>query len=615
MNPNIGRTLLMWVIIAFTLMFIFRSFSPSGEKVQQQDYTTFVEQVHEGNVKSVAIKGKNIYVLTNSGENYYVIFPREIGDKDLISDLINNKVTVHGTPDPEPSLLRHLFISAFPIILLIVAYIFIMRWLANKNGGSGGRGAMSFGKSKAKLINPEDIKTRMVDVAGCDEAKADVVDLVEFLKEPRKFTRLGGVPPKGTLLVGPPGTGKTLLAKALAGEANVPFFNISGSDFVEMFVGVGASRVRDMFEAAKKAAPCIIYIDEIDAMGKKRGQGMGGSHDEREQTLNQMLVEMDGFAGSAGVLVIASTNRVDVLDDALLRPGRFDRQVHVGLPDIQGREEILRVHARKVPLGDDADLRAVARGTSGFSGADIANLINEAALYAAKSDKDVVDRDSLRFAHNKILMGDERKITMPEKEKEATAYHEVCHALPGYVMNLMGHHDPVYAVSIVPRGRALGVTMYLPEQDRFSQNKGDLTGFLVSLLGGRRGEFVYHGNNEIMISTGASNDLERASDIVRRMAKEWGFSKELGLLTVKSNEYGQSTGSTQSIQAAEEAAKRWLSQADDYCKKLIDDNIDLVHKMSQVVLEKGTIYQDEIDEIFAPLRAKYQNKPLDLNLD
>ena len=613
MNQNFIRTMLMWVFIASLLMFVFRGCSPSESKLPAKDYTTFVQEVHNNAVKAVIVEGKQLTVIANNGENYVVIFPREIGDKDLASDLIKNKVKIIGTPDKQPSVLGSIFISWFPMILLIGVWIWFMR--KQSGGGGSGSGVMSFGKSKAQLLNPEDIKTRMADVAGCDEAKGEVVDLIEFLKEPQRFTRLGGVPPKGTLLVGPPGTGKTLLAKALAGEASVPFFYISGSDFVEMFVGVGASRVRDMFAAAKKAAPCIIYIDEIDAMGKKRGQSMNGGHDEREQTLNQMLVEMDGFAGSEGVLIIASTNRVDVLDDALLRPGRFDRQVHVGLPDIQGREDILKVHARKVPLGDDADLRAVARGTTGFSGADLANLINEAALKAAKTGKQEVDLESLRFAHNKIIMGEERKITMPEKDKEATAYHEVCHALPGYIMHLMGHHDPVYAVSIVPRGRALGVTMYLPEQDKFSQSKGDLTGFLVSLLGGRRGEFVYHKDNEIMISTGASNDLERASDLVRRMAREWGFSKELGLLTVKSNQYGQSTGSTQSIQKAEDAAKRWLDQADAYCKKLIDDNMDVVHAMAQEVLEKGTIYQSEVESIFAPLREKYQGKTLDLNLD
>lgn len=613
MNQNFGRTLIMWMGIAFILMFIFRSFSPSEGNLQQKDYTTFIQEVHNDAVQAVIVEGKQLKVIANNGENYVVIFPREIGDKDLASDLIKNKVKIIGTPDKKPSLLGTIFVSWFPMLLLIGVWIWFMR--KQSGGGGSGSGVMSFGKSKAQLLNPEDIKTRMTDVAGCDEAKDEVGDLIEFLREPQKFTRLGGVPPKGTLLVGPPGTGKTLLAKALAGEASVPFFYISGSDFVEMFVGVGASRVRDMFQAAKKAAPCIIYIDEIDAMGKKRGQSMNGGHDEREQTLNQMLVEMDGFAGSEGVLIIASTNRVDVLDDALLRPGRFDRQVHVGLPDIQGREDILKVHARKVPLGDDADLRAVARGTPGFSGADLANLINEAALDAAKADKQEVDLESLRFAHNKIIMGKERKITMPEKDKEATAYHEVCHALPGYVMHLMGHHDPVYAVSIVPRGPALGVTMYLPEQDKFSQSKGDLTAFLVSLLGGRRGEFVYHKDNAVMISTGASNDLERASDLVRRMAREWGFSKELGLLTVKSNQYGQSTGSTQSIQKAEDAAQRWLTQADEYCKKLIDDNMDVVHAMAKEVIEKGTIYQDEVERIFAPLREKYQGKSLDLNLE
>jgi cell division protease FtsH len=609
MNPTI-KNLLMWMVLAFVLMTIFNSFNSSENVSKEQAYSAFLKQVESNSIQAAIIEGGQVKYITTSGDNYFTVIPNGYDD-NLIDDLHKKNIDFKGKEPAKPSFLKTILISWFPMLLLIGVWIWFMR---KQSGGGSGGGAMSFGKSKAKLLGEDQIKTRMADVAGCDEAKEEVVDLIEFLKDPTRFTRLGGVPPKGTLLVGPPGTGKTLLAKALAGEAKVPFYTISGSDFVEMFVGVGASRVRDMFELAKKNAPCILFIDEIDAVGKKRGGGMSGGHDEREQTLNQMLVEMDGFEDNEAVLILASTNRADVLDDALLRPGRFDRQVHVGLPDINGREQILKVHARKVPLADDADLSAIARGTPGFSGAKLESLINEAALEAAKSGKKTVDRESLRFAHNKIIMGKERKIQMSDEDKKATAYHEVCHALPGYIMHLMGHHDPVYAVSIVPRGPALGVTMYLPEEDRFSQNKGDLTAFIVSLLGGRRGEFLYHKGEEIMISTGASNDLERASDIARRMAKEWGFSSDLGLLTIKEDPYGRSTGAPESIASAEKAAAKWLKDADTYVQKLISENVDVIHKMSQIVFEKGTIYQDEIEEIFTPLREKYQDKKLDLEL-
>lgn len=607
------KNILPFFLLAFVLMTVFQSLNPSETAPTEQAYSAFLKQVESNNIQQVVIQGGQVKYTTTSGVAYFTVIPNGYDD-NLIDDLHKQGIEFKGKEPAKPSFLSQIFISWFPILLLIGVWIWYMRRQSSGKGGGGG-GVMGFGKSKAKLLGDGEIKTRMADVAGCDEAKEEVVDLIEFLKDPTKFTRLGGVPPKGTLLVGPPGTGKTLLARALAGEAKVPFFSISGSDFVEMFVGVGASRVRDLFVNAKKHAPCIIFIDEIDAIGKKRGSGnMSGGNDEREQTLNQLLVEMDGFDGNEGILIMASTNRVDVLDDALLRPGRFDRQVHVGLPDINGREQILKVHARKVPLADDANLSAIARGTPGFSGAKLENLINEAALDAAKSGKDTVDRESLRFAHNKVIMGKERKISMSDEDKKATAYHEVCHALPGYIMHLMGHHDPVYAVSIVPRGPALGVTMYLPEQDRFSQNKGDLTAFIISLLGGRRGEFLYHNGQEIMISTGASNDLERASDIARRMAKEWGFSSELGLLTVKEDPYGRSTGAPESIANAEKAAAKWLKESDEYVQNLISENEGIVHQMSQIVFEKGTIYQDEIEALFAPLREKYQDKKLDLEL-
>lgn len=611
MNPTL-KNLILWLVISMVIMSILGNITSDDNKpTSEVTYSTFLEQVSEEYVAKAVISGAKVTYVTQNGQKLYTIIPNGY-DKDLINELYKNGVEFQGQLPEGQSLLTSLFISAFPILLLIAVWIFFMRKMQG-SGGKGGSGAMSFGKSKAKLV--EQVKTRMADVAGCDEAKEEVQDLIEFLKAPQEFMGVGGKPPTGTLLLGPPGTGKTLLARALAGEAGVPFFTISGSDFVEMFVGVGASRVRDMFEQAKKAAPCIIYIDEIDAVGRKRGVGTGGGHDEREQTLNQMLVEMDGFEGNEGILVIASTNRADVLDPALLRPGRFNRHVHVGLPDIIGREEILKVHARKIPLGEDVDLSIIARGTPGFSGAKLEDLLNEAALWAAKHKKKVVDREDIRHAQNKILMGKERKVVMSDDDKWATAYHEACHALPGYIMHLLGHHDPVYAVSNVPRGHALGVTMYLPEADRYSQNKGDLTAFIVSLLGGRRGELLYHKGDALKISTGASNDLERASEIVRRMVKEWGYSKELGLLTFKTNEYGQTNGAPELLAKVDTISKNWLAESDKFVQDLIDKHEELIHAMAKAVVEKGTIYDDEIEEVFGVLKNEYEGKKLELNLE
>ena len=514
-----AKNLILWLVIAVVLMSVFQSFSPSESSRSQTDYTTFLREAEQGNIREVRINNSGeIRGTKRSGETFQTFVP--YFDDKLISDLVKNDVRVYGEPPEEQSLLTSIFISWFPMLLLIGVWIFFMRQMQ----GGGGRGAMSFGKSKARLLGEDQIKTTFADVAGCDEAKEDVSELVDFLRDPSKFQKLGGKIPKGVLMVGPPGTGKTLLAKAIAGEAKVPFFTISGSDFVEMFVGVGASRVRDMFEQAKKAAPCIIFIDEIDAVGRQRGAGLGGGHDEREQTLNQMLVEMDGFEGHEGIIVIAATNRPDVLDPALLRPGRFDRQVVVGLPDIRGREQILKVHIRKVPVADNVEPSVIARGTPGFSGADLANLVNEAALFAARGNKRLVSMEEFEKAKDKIMMGSERKsMVMSEPEKEMTAYHEAGHAIVG---RLVPEHDPVYKVSIIPRGRALGVTMYLPEQDRVSHSKQHLESMISSLFGGRIAEAIIYGDDKV--TTGASNDIERATEIARKMVTQWGLSSKMG---------------------------------------------------------------------------------------
>lgn len=596
-----AKNLILWLVIAVVLMSVFQSFSPGESSKVQTDYTTFLKEANQGQIREVRIdsESREIKGTKRSGESFSTYIP--YFDDQLISDLVKQDVKILGEPPEEPSLLTSIFISWFPMLLLIGVWIFFMRQM---QGGGGGRGAMSFGKSKARLMGEDQIKTTFADVAGCDEAKEDVVELVDFLRDPSKFQKLGGRIPTGVLLVGPPGTGKTLLAKAIAGEAKVPFFSISGSDFVEMFVGVGASRVRDMFEQAKKAAPCIIFIDEIDAVGRQRGAGMGGGHDEREQTLNQMLVEMDGFGGNEGIIVIAATNRPDVLDPALLRPGRFDRQVHVGLPDIRGREQILKVHMRKVPLGDNVEPSYIARGTPGFSGADLANLVNEAALFAARSGKRTVSMEEFDKAKDKIMMGSERKnMVMSEEEKTNTAYHEAGHAIVG---RLVPEHDPVYKVSIIPRGRALGVTMYLPEQDRYSHSKQHLESMISSLFGGRIAEALTLGEDRV--TTGASNDIERATDIARKMVTQWGLSTKMGPMLYAEEEgevfLGRSMAkskhmSDDTARAIDAEVKSLIDRNYSRAEKILTDNIDILHAMKDCLMKYETIDAKQIDDLMA----------------
>ncbi len=595
-----AKNLILWVVIAVVLMTVFQSFSPGGGAQSKLEYSTFVKEVDQGMVKSVKIDPQSgvIKGTKKSGESFETVFPMR--DDKILDELLNKNVKVEGIEPEEPSLLGTIFISWFPMILLIAVWIFFMRQMQ----GGGGKGAMSFGKSKARLMSEDQIKTTFADVAGCDEAKEDVVELVDYLKDPSKFQKLGGKIPKGVLMVGPPGTGKTLLAKAIAGEAKVPFFTISGSDFVEMFVGVGASRVRDMFEQAKKSAPCIIFIDEIDAVGRQRGAGLGGGHDEREQTLNQMLVEMDGFEGNEGIIVIAATNRPDVLDPALLRPGRFDRQVVVGLPDVRGREQILKVHMRKVPIGDDVDASIIARGTPGFSGADLANLVNEAALFAARQNRRLVSMEEFDKAKDKIMMGAERKsMVMSEPEKEMTAYHEAGHAIVG---RLVPEHDPVYKVSIIPRGRALGVTMYLPEQDRVSHSKQHLESMIASLYGGRLAEKIIYGMDKV--TTGASNDIERATEIARKMVTQWGLSETLGPILYADEEgevfMGRSSAKSKSMsdetaKAIDAEVKGLLDRNYQLAEKMLMDNIDILHSMKDALMKYETIDAKQIDDLMA----------------
>ncbi|HIF9076584.1 TPA: ATP-dependent zinc metalloprotease FtsH [Photobacterium damselae] len=594
---DMAKNLILWLVIAVVLMSVFQSFGPGDKTSHQIDYTTFVREIGQDQIKEVRFNDREITVYKRDNARYVTYLP-VVNDPKLLDDLINANVKVYGTPPEEPSLLASIFISWFPMLLLIGVWIFFMRQMQ----GGGGKGAMSFGKSKARMMSEDQIKTTFADVAGCDEAKEDVKELVDYLRDPSRFQKLGGKIPTGVLMVGPPGTGKTLLAKAIAGEAKVPFFTISGSDFVEMFVGVGASRVRDMFEQAKKAAPCIIFIDEIDAVGRQRGAGVGGGHDEREQTLNQMLVEMDGFEGNEGIIVIAATNRPDVLDPALLRPGRFDRQVVVGLPDVRGREQILKVHMRKVPLDNDVNPSLIARGTPGFSGADLANLVNEAALFAARGNKRTVSMVEFELAKDKIMMGAERKsMVMSEAQKESTAYHEAGHAIIG---RLVPDHDPVYKVSIIPRGRALGVTMYLPEQDRVSHSREYLESMISSLYGGRLAEELIYGVEKV--STGASNDIERATDIARKMVTQWGFSDKLGPLLYAEDEgevfLGRSV--TKSKHMSDDTAKL----IDDEVRKLIDrnyararqilvDNMDIMHAMKDALMKYETIDADQINDL------------------
>nr|WP_236661169.1 ATP-dependent zinc metalloprotease FtsH [Aeromonas jandaei] len=593
-----AKNLILWLVIAVVLMSVFNSFSPSDTSSRQLDYSSFVKEVTQEQIREVRMDGKVINGVKRTGERFTTIIPAP--DPQLLNDMLNHNVKVMGEKPEEPSLLTSIFISWFPMLLLIGVWVFFMRQMQ----GGGGKGAMSFGKSKARLMSEDQIKTTFADVAGCDEAKEEVKELVDYLRDPSKFQKLGGKIPTGVLLVGPPGTGKTLLAKAIAGEAKVPFFTISGSDFVEMFVGVGASRVRDMFEQAKKSSPCIIFIDEIDAVGRQRGAGLGGGHDEREQTLNQMLVEMDGFEGNEGIIVIAATNRPDVLDPALLRPGRFDRQVVVGLPDVRGREQILKVHMRKVPLADDVNPALIARGTPGFSGADLANLVNEAALFSARESRRVVSMAEFEKAKDKIMMGAERRsMVMKESEKEMTAYHEAGHAIIGRVVP---DHDPVYKVSIIPRGRALGVTMYLPEQDRWSHSKQHLESMISSLYGGRLAEELIYGAEKV--STGASNDIERATDIARKMVTQWGMSERLGPMLYAEEDgevfLGRSMAkakhmSDDTARIIDAEVKQVIDRNYDRAKQILLDNMDVLHSMKDALMKYETIDAKQIDDLMA----------------
>ena len=596
----LAKNLLLWVIVAIVLMAVFQSFAPSGMGAANKTltYDQFVEQVQSDKVKKVVIEGDGMTIrgLRKDGSEFHTMSP---GDRDMVNDLINHKVEIVQTPlSSGRSLFISLLLNLLPIALLIGVWLYFMRQM--QQGGT--KGAMSFGRSRAKLLNEDQIKVTFADVAGCDEAKEEVAELVEFLRDPGKFQKLGGKIPRGVLMVGPPGTGKTLLARAIAGEARVPFFSISGSDFVEMFVGVGASRVRDMFEQAKKQAPCIIFIDEIDAVGRHRGAGLGGGHDEREQTLNQLLVEMDGFEGGEGVIVVAATNRPDVLDPALLRPGRFDRQVMVGLPDVRGREQILRVHMRKVPLADDVVPMVIARGTPGFSGADLANLVNEAALFAARENGKEVRMEHFDKARDKIMMGTEnRSMAMSEDEKRNTAYHEAGHAIVG---RLVPDHDPVYKVTIIPRGRALGVTMYLPEGDRYSMTREGLHSRLCSLYGGRVAEELIFGADKV--TTGASNDIERATKMARNMVTKWGLSEELGPIAYGEDEdevfLGRSVTQHKSVsddtaRKIDEVVRSILDNAHARTRKILTDNLDKLHVMAKLLLEYETIDVPQIDAV------------------
>ncbi len=594
-----AKNIVLWIVIAIVLMTVFNSFNGQKNRAPAISYTQFLEQVKEGNVTSVVIhENGRIEGITSSGSTFVTESPNDPG---LIGDLINAGVDIRAKPPEQPSLLKLILINWFPLIILIALWIFFMRQM---QGGGGGRGAMSFGKSKARLLSEDQVKVTFADVAGVEEAKEEVQEVVEFLKDPGKFQKLGGKIPKGILMVGSPGTGKTLLAKAIAGEAKVPFFTISGSDFVEMFVGVGASRVRDMFETAKKHAPCIIFIDEIDAVGRHRGAGLGGGHDEREQTLNQLLVEMDGFEGNEGVIVIAATNRPDVLDPALLRPGRFDRQVVVPLPDVRGREQILKVHMRKVPVADDVKPSLIARGTPGFSGADLANLVNEAALMAARKNSKQVTMADFEAAKDKIMMGAERRsMVMSDEEKKQTAYHEAGHAIVGLSVP---SHDPVYKVSIIPRGRALGITMFLPEEDRYSQSRELLESQISSLYGGRIAEELVFGAENV--TTGASNDIKRATEIARNMVTRWGLSERLGPLAYGEEEeevfLGRSVTqhknvSDETAHIIDEEIRNVIDRNYDRAKRILKENIDKLHAMAEALVKYETIDQEQIEDIMA----------------
>ena len=597
---DLAKNMVLWAVILVVLLGVMRSFAPQQTASAPLSYSVFLDQVQKGEVSQVHMDREgNIAGVMRSNQKFKSFNPED-NNSAMIGTLLENDVEIVGQPPKETSFLMSLFISSFPILLLIGVWVYFMRQMQGNAGG--GRGAMSFGKSKARMLSTDQVKTTFNDVAGVEEAKQEVSELVDFLRDPAKFQRLGGKIPRGVLMVGSPGTGKTLLAKAIAGEAGVPFFTISGSDFVEMFVGVGASRVRDMFEQAKKHAPCIIFIDEIDAVGRHRGAGLGGGHDEREQTLNQLLVEMDGFEGNEGVIVIAATNRPDVLDPALLRPGRFDRQVVVPLPDVRGREQIIKVHMRAVPLADDVQADIIARATPGFSGADLANLVNEAALFAARANKRLVEHDDFERAKDKIMMGAERRsMVMSDKEKKLTAYHEAGHAIVGLTVP---DHDPVYKVTIIPRGRALGVTMFLPEEDRYSLSKQRLNSQICSLFGGRIAEELIFGPENV--TTGASNDIERATDIARSMVTKWGLSDKLGPLSYSedNNEVflGKSVTQTKSISDdTAHAIDREIREIIDHnyarAETILKDEIERLHVMAETLIKYETIDAAQIARI------------------
>ncbi|MGM0694610.1 MAG: ATP-dependent zinc metalloprotease FtsH [Pseudomonadota bacterium] len=595
---DMAKNLILWLVIAAVLLTVFNNFSVDSSP-QAMNYSQFVQQVQNEQIRSVTIDGYTVTGERSDGSQFRTIRPAA-EDPKLMDDLLANNVTVVGKEPEQQSLWMRLLIASFPILLILAIFMFFMRQM--QGGGAGKGGPMSFGKSKAKLLSQDQIKTTFADVAGCDEAKEEVEELVDFLRDPTKFQRLGGTIPRGVLMVGPPGTGKTLLAKSIAGEAKVPFFSISGSDFVEMFVGVGASRVRDMFEQAKKQAPCIIFIDEIDAVGRSRGAGMGGGNDEREQTLNQLLVEMDGFEANEGIIVIAATNRPDVLDPALLRPGRFDRQVVVPLPDIRGREHILNVHLRKVPLGDDVKPSLIARGTPGFSGADLANLVNEAALFAARRNKRLVGMEELDMAKDKIMMGAERKsMVMTDKEKLNTAYHESGHAIIGLVMP---EHDPVYKVTIIPRGRALGVTMFLPEEDRYSLSRQQIISQICSLFGGRIAEEMTLGPNGV--TTGASNDIKRATELAHNMVAKWGLSEEMGPIMYDEDESHQFLGgggqggklkSGETTSRLDKEVRKIIDGCYEQARTILEENRDKLDAMADALMKYETIDSHQLKDI------------------
>ena len=597
---DLAKNIVLWIVIAVVVATVVSNFSARSSAAQDIPYSQFLELVKEGGISDVKVnKHTDVIKGTRTNGEPFMVYSPETENDALIDLLVKSGVKFDGTAPERQSFLMQLFISSFPILLLIAVWVYFMRQM---QGGAGGRGAMSFGKSRARLLGEDQVQVTFADVAGVDEAKDEVVEIVEFLKDPGKFQRLGGKIPRGVLMVGSPGTGKTLLARAIAGEAKVPFFTISGSDFVEMFVGVGASRVRDMFDQAKKHAPCIIFIDEIDAVGRHRGAGLGGGHDEREQTLNQLLVEMDGFEGTEGVIVIAATNRPDVLDPALLRPGRFDRQVVVPLPDVRGREQILKVHMRKLPLAEDVRPQIIARGTPGFSGADLANLVNEAALFAARANRRTVTMDEFERAKDKIMMGAERRsMVMDEQEKRLTAYHEAGHAIVGLSVP---EHDPVYKVTIIPRGRALGVTMFLPETDRYSISKRRLESKIATLFGGRISEEMVFGVESV--TTGASNDIERATEIARNMVTKWGLSDKLGPLTYTEDQgevfLGRSV--TQHKQVSDvtahlidEEVRRLIDSNYQRAKGILDSNLDKLHKMAEALMKFETIDESQIKDI------------------